>query len=68
MAGFYRSYCLSISKSLLFHVNLSPNVSAILLFNGLGMVTNEESIACKRFKKRNIGKYFPLLLHILFHI
>ena len=57
MAGFYRSFCLFISKSLHFHADPSPNVSSILLFNGLVMVTNEGSIACKHSKKRNVGDY-----------
>ena len=70
MAGFYRSFCLSNSKSFLFHANPSSNVSAILLFNGLVIVTNEGSIACKRFKKRNVGEYslYSCIFYFIFEI
>ena len=67
MAAFYRSFCLFISKSLHFHTNPSPNVSPVFLLDDLVMVTNEGSIACKRFKKRH-SRIFPLLSHYLLHI
>ena len=57
IAGFYRSFCLFISKNLHIHANPSPNVSPILLFSGLMMVTNEFFIACKCFKKGSLGEY-----------
>ena len=50
MAGFQKSFCPSISKSLHIHFNASKNVSPILFFNGLVMVTNEGLIACKCLK------------------
>ena len=67
MAAFYRSFCLFISKSLHFHTNPSPNVSPVFLLDDLVMVTNEGSIACKRFKKRNIAEY-SLYSRIIYYI
>ena len=57
MTGFYKSFCLFFSKSLHIHSNHSQNVSPIVLLNGLVMVTNEGSIACKCFKKGNVWGY-----------
>ena len=51
MTGFYKYFYPFFSKSLHIHFNPSQNVSPILLLNGLVMVTNEGSIACKCFKK-----------------
>lgn len=36
------------------HLSLSQSVSPILLVNGLVRVRNEDSIACKFFRKGNI--------------
>ena len=49
--GFYKYFYAFFSKSLHIHFNPSQNVSPVLLLNGLVMVTNEGSIACKCFKK-----------------
>ena len=54
MAGFHKSFCPFFSKSLHIHFNPSQNVSPILVLNGVVMVTNEGSIACKCFKKGNV--------------
>ena len=58
VTGFYKSYCSFFPKNLHIHFNPSQNVSAILLLNGLVMVTNEGSIACKCFKRGNVRGYF----------
>ena len=70
MACFYNYFCLFISKSLHFHDNLLPNVSPILLFNGLVMVANEGSIPCKLFKTRNVEEYslYSHIFHFIFEI
>ena len=49
--------CPFFSKSLHIHFNPSQNVSPFLLLNGLVMVTNEASIACKCFKEGNVRGY-----------
>ena len=49
--------CPFFSKSLHIHFNPSQNVSPFLLLNGLVMVTNEGSIACKCFKEGNVRGY-----------
>ena len=54
MTYFCKSFCLFFWKSWHIHFNPSQNVSPILLLNGLVMVTNEGSIACKCFKTGNI--------------
>ena len=66
MAGF----CLIISKSLHFHANPSPNVSPVLLLNGLVMVANEGSIACKCLKKGNLREYslYSRIFYFIFEI
>ena len=51
MTGFYKSLCPFFFKSLHIHFNPSQNASPILLLNGLVMVTNDEPVACKCFKK-----------------
>ena len=56
-ADFYKSFYPFFSKSLHIHFNPSQNVSTVLLLNGLVMVTNEETIACKCFKKGNVRGY-----------
>ena len=70
MAGFYNYFRLFISKSLHFHDNLLPNVSPILLLNGLMMVTNEGSIPSKLFKKRNVEEYslYSRIFYFIFEI
>ena len=68
MAGFYRPFCLFISKSIHFLANPSLNVSSILLFNDLVMVTNEGVYCLQTFQKKKHMGIFPLLSHILFHI
>ena len=57
MTGFNKSFRPFFSKSLHINFNPSQNVSPILLLNGLLMLTNEGSIACKCFKKGNITGY-----------
>ena len=57
MTGICKSFCPFFSKSLHIHFNPSQNVSLILLLNGLVMVTNKGSIACKCFEKENIRVY-----------
>ena len=57
MTGFYKSFVHFSRKYLHIHFNPSQNVSHILLLNGLVMVTNEGSIACKYFKKGNVRGY-----------
>ena len=54
MTSFYKYFCPFFSKSLHINFNTSQNVSPILLLNGLMMFTNEESLACKCFKKSNV--------------
>ena len=60
MTGFYKYLCQYISKSWHIHFYPSQNVSPILLLNGLVMVTNEGSIVCKCFKKRNVNVRFNI--------
>ena len=50
------------SKNLHIYFNPPQNVPPILLLNGLVMVTNEGSIACKCFKKSK--ELFALILRI----
>ena len=57
MTGFCKSVCPFFSKSLRIHFNPSQTVSPILLLNGLVIVINEGSIACKCFKKENLRVY-----------
>ena len=57
MTGFYKTFCSFFSKGLPIHFNPSQNVSPISLLNGLMMVPNEGSIACKCFKKGNVREY-----------
>ena len=68
MVGFYRPFCLFISKSIHFLAHPSLNVSSILLFNDLVMVTNEGVYCLQTFQKKKHMGIFPLLSHILFHI
>ena len=65
MTGFYKSFCPFFLNSLQIHFNPSQNVSPILFFNGLVMVTNEGLIACKCFKKGSV-RVFALILLISF--
>ena len=51
------SFCPSVSKNVQINFTPSQNVSPMCLLNDLMMVTNEESIACKCFKKGNVGEY-----------
>ena len=57
MTGFYKTFCPFFTKGLPIHFNPSQNVSPISLLNGLMMVPNEGSIACKCFKKGNVREY-----------
>ena len=57
MTRFYKYFCPFFSKSLHIHFNPSQNVLTVLLLIGLVMVTSEESIACKCFKKGNVRGY-----------
>ena len=50
MTSLEKSSCLFISESLRIHLNPSQNISLILLFDNLAMVSNEGSIDCKCFK------------------
>ena len=68
MTCFYCSFCLFISKSIHFHANPLPNVSPILLFNGLVMATNERVYCLQTFQKKEHRGIFSLLSHISFHI
>ena len=52
MAGVHKSFFPFFSKSGHIHFNPSHSVSPILLLNGLVMVTNEGSIACKKGNAR----------------
>ena len=54
---FYKSFFPFFSKSLHINFNSSQNASPILLLNGLVMVTNKESVACKCFKTWNVRGY-----------
>ena len=68
MTRFYKTFCPFFSKSLPIHFKPSQNVSPISFLNGLMMVPNEGSIACKCFKKGNgkCKRIFALLLRISF--
>ena len=50
VAGFERSFCSSISKTVHICFDPSQNVSPILFPHALVMVTNERPIACKCLK------------------
>ena len=65
MTGFYKSFCPFFSKSLHIHFNPSQNAYPILLLNGLVMVINEGSVACKCLKKCK-GVYSLILLFCLY--
>ena len=66
MTGFCKSFCTFFAKSLYIYFNSSQNVSPILLLNGLVIVTNEGSTACKCHKKGNVRGVVALILRISF--
>ena len=49
-----RNFYFVMYYNLQIHLSLSQSVSPILLVNGLVRVRNEDSIACKFFRKGNI--------------
>ena len=66
--SFYKSFSPFFSKSLHIHFKPSQNVSPILLLNGLVMVTNEGSIACKCFKKKEMQESIRSNIAYFVHI
>ena len=68
MTVFYKLLCPFFSKSLHIYFNPSQDVSPVLLLNGLMMVANEGSTACKCFKKGNVRGFRILFIFQIFQI